>query len=350
MLESKFLNRLCQLAGLGLAVTSLILTATFGASISIGMMFALGVISVMASYLPAIMIELGDSGRKWLLIPGIIVALLVTVIDVTTNASTTGVYKTTDVVQANVQQAKYVDRRDAVASAKDEVALFNKLIADLKTENPFATTVSADGLKGQIPAIEEAIRQEAKRGGCGPKCLALKEQLADVQKRIGVAEKLDEHTAKLEAARRGLEKAIAEASTSEQGESAVATQNFRLASLLTLSRAPSDDAVHWTDQWLMVVIGVVITFASQFFNALGFVGPRSGARLKERLVSPQKPIVSPVPVVPALASVPAVAAPERVVERVSEPGHTIHVKNGVDLLEALQAQLGRVRVAGAAAA
>ena len=336
MLESKFLNTLCKIAGVGLAVTSLILTATFGASISIGMMFALGVISVMASYLPAIMIEVGDSGRKWLLIPGIIVALLVTVIDVTTNASTTGVYKTTDVVQANVQQAKYVDRRDAVASAKDEVALFNKLIADLKAENPFATTVSADGLKGQVPAIEEAILQEAKRGGCGPKCLALKEQLADVQKRIGIAEKLDEHTAKLEAARRGLEKAIAEASTSEQGESAVATQNFRLASLLTLSRAPSDDAVHWTDQWLMVVIGVVITFASQFFNALGFVGARSGARFRER--------VAPAPVahVPPAASVPSVA-PLRVVERPAEPGHTIHVKQGVDLLEALQAQLGRVQ-------
>lgn len=341
MLESKYLNILCKVAGVGLAITSLILTATFGATISWGMMFALGVVSIMASYLPAIMIEVYESGRRWMIIPGAIVALLVTVIDITTNASTTGVYKTADVTQATVQQAKYTDRRDAVASAKEEVALFSKLIADLKEENPWATTVSADGLKGQLPALEEAIRQEANRGGCGPKCLSLKEQLADVQKRIGIAEKLDEHTRKLEAARRGLENAIAEASTSEQGESAVQTQNLRLASLLTLSREPSADAVHWTDQWLMVVIGIVVTFASQFFNALGFVGERSGARFKERFAAPEKPIAPPVPVVPALASVPSVAAPERVVERIVEkPSITV---NGTSLLEANLAQLGWVQ-------
>lgn len=324
MLESKFLTRICQIAGIVLAVTSVLLTAQFGASISVGMMAALAVVSFMASYLPAVMVEVYESGRKWLIWPGLVVCALVTVIDVTTNASTTGVHKSSDVVTAKVQQTKYTDKRDAVATAKDEVALFSKLIGDLKTTNPWATTVSAEGLKGELPTIEEAIRQEAKRGGCGPKCLALKERLSDVQNRIGIAERLDEHTKKLEAARRGLEKAIAEASTSKQGESAVETQNLRLASLFTLSREPSADAQHWTDQWLMVAIGLVITLASQFFNILGFVGNRSAASFKDRI---GVPVAASVPSVAAFtpAPLPTPGIVQRIIEKTSVAPRTAHL-------------------------
>jgi hypothetical protein len=310
MLETPFLKRMCQIAGVVLAITSLWLTAMFGLSISWGMMLALAVISFMASYLPAILVELSESGKhRWLVFAGMAVAVFVTAIDVTTNASTTGVHKSSDVTQATVQQAKYEDRRDAVATAKDEVALFKRLIDDLKAQNPWATSVSADGLKGQLPAIEEAVLQESKRGGCGPKCLALKEKLADVQKQIGVAEKLDDHTKKLEAANRGLGKAVAEASVSKQGESAVETQNLRLASLFTLSREPSEAAQHWTDQWLMVAIGAVITFASQFFNILGWVGDRSAKSFKDRFGINS----ALVPTVPVGSSVPAIR--DRIVEK-----------------------------------
>jgi hypothetical protein len=319
MLESPFLTRICQIAGVVLAITSVLLTAQFGLSISLGMMAALAVVSFMASYLPAVMVEVYESGRRWLLYPGLVVAVLVTAIDVTTNASTTGVHKSSDVTQARVQTVKYTDTRDAVASAKDEVALFSKLIADLKEHNPWATSVSAEGLRGQIPALEEAIRQEARRGGCGPKCLALQKELAGLQERIGIAEKLDEHTRKLEAAKRGLERAIAGAAATRQGESAVETQNVRLASLFTLSRQPSEDAQHWTDQWLMVAIGLVITLASQFFNILGFVGPRSGAALRNRIGL----AAGPAPSVPQSASGPSVI--QRVIETSRIAPRTAHL-------------------------
>lgn len=350
MLESKFLNRLCQLAGLGLAITSLILTATFGASISIGMMVALAVISIMASYLPAIMVEVYESGRRWPLYFGIPVAVLVTVVDITTNASTTGVYRTTDVVQATVQQTKYDDNRANVEELQGKLKFLQERQKQLEGHAGWTGTKPAAAFAGEIAAKEEAIAQEARRGGCGPICLRLKQELAELQANQAVAAEHERNSKMLEATIEGLQKTRAVAATVEKGESSVETQNVRLASLFTLSRQPTDDARHWTDMLLMAFLGLVVTFASQFFNALGFVGPRSGARLKGRLVSPQKPLAPPVPVMPALASVPAVAAHERVVGRVSEPGHTIHVRNGVDLLDALQAQLGRVRVTGEAAA
>jgi len=173
--------------------------------------------------------------------------------------------------------------------------------------------------------------------------LALKQKLADLQDKIGVAEQLDEHTKKLAAAKRALENAIAQAETAEEGVSAVATQNFRLASLFTLSREPGEGAQHWVDQWLAVLFGAGITFAAQFFNALAWVSDRPGKAFLDRFAAPQKPIA---PVVPQTASVPSVPAPERI-ERVVERHMLQPVHMGASLYELGQLQLGRVRPAAA---
>lgn len=345
MLDSKFLRTICKIAGTLLTLTSLWLTACFGLSISIGMMLGLAVIAFMSAYLPAILIELSNTSFKTVFRVGIAVAVVITAIDVTTNVSTGGTHKTADVVEAKVQNVKFADKRDAVASAKDEIALYTQLINDLKSQNPWVTTVSADGLRGQIPAMDEAIRQEANRGGCGPKCLALKQELADLQNKIGVAEQLDEHTKKLAAAKRALENAIAQAETAEEGVSAVATQNFRLASLFTLSREPGEGAQHWVDQWLAVLFGAGITFAAQFFNALAWVSDRPGKAFLDRFAAPQRPSAPPVDLTPRTVPAPTPAVSERVVEH--QP--TIYNIKGADIMDMLRSSAQRARGAYAAA-
>lgn len=340
MLESPFLTRICRIAGTVLAVTSIWLTVAFGATISYGMMAALGAVSFMASYIPAILVELNESRYRWLLPFGIVVALLVTVIDITTNASTTGVHKTADVVQAQVQETKYQDNRANVQELQDKLKFLETRKQQLEGAEGWTGLKPAAAFAGEIEATKLAMEQEAKRGGCGPKCLGIRQKLAELEANQAVAAE-HERTAKMIAATvEALSKTRAQAAQVAKGESAVDTQNVRLASLFTLSREPSEDARHWTDQWLMVAIGLVITLASQFFNMLGWVGGRAAQKFRERLAA------SPVPFVPPSASVPSV----RLAERAPDPGHTIHVHKGGDLLEAIQAQLGgRIRVAGAAA-
>jgi len=344
MLESKFLRTICKISGTLLTATSLWLTGCFGLSISVGMMLGLGVIAFMSAYLPAVLVELSSTPYRNVFRAGIAVAAIVTVIDITTNVSTGGTHKTSDVVQAKVQNIKFEDKRDAVASAKEEIALYEKLISDLTNQNPWTTSVSADGLRGQIQPMEEAIRQEARRGGCGPKCLALKQELAELHNRIAIAEKLDEHTKKLQAARNALSNAIAQAESVEQDVSAVATQNFRLASLFTLSRDPDEGAQHWVDQWLTVLFGVGITFAAQFFNVLGWVSDSRGMAFMERFAAPQRPSAPPVDLTPRTVPAPTPAVSERVVER--QP--TIYHIKGADIMDMLRSSAQRARGAYAA--
>jgi hypothetical protein len=306
MLESKFLTRICQIAGVVLAITSVLLTAQFGLSISFGMMAALAVVSFMASYLPAVMVEVYESGRSWLVWPGLLVCALVTVIDVTTNASTTGVHKSSDVTQAHVQQTKYEDNRANVAELQNKLKFLEERQKQLEGHAGWSGAKPAAAYAGEIEATRLAMEQEAKRGGCGPKCLAIRQKLAELEANQAVAAEHEKNARMLSATVEALKKTRDQAATVARGESAVETQNLRLASLFTFSRSPSDDAQHWTDQILMVAIGLVITLASQFFNILGFVGPRSASALRGRLGMSPAPAAGP-------AAAPMV---QRVVERV----------------------------------
>ena len=108
-----------------------------------------------------------------------------------------------DMQQSDVSNVKYADTREAVKDAEGKIKFFSDRIAALKDANPWITSVSADGLKAQEPALEEAIAQETRRGGCGPKCLALKQKLADTLDRAGKAEELASHEKMLLAAQTG---------------------------------------------------------------------------------------------------------------------------------------------------
>ena len=141
-----------------------------------------------------------------------------------------------DMQQSDVSNVKYDDTRKAVADAQDKIKFFEGRIADLKGANPWITSVSADGLKSQAPALEEAIRQEERRGGCGPKCLALKQKMADILDRAGKAEQLASHEKMLLAAQNGLEKARAVASNATYTSSTAVNHTdtlFKAVSLVT---------------------------------------------------------------------------------------------------------------------
>ena len=208
---------------------------------------------------------------------------------------------------ANVQNVKYEDTRKAVEDAEARIKFFEGRIADLKGANAWVTSVSADGLKGQIPALEEAVAQESRRGGCGPKCLALKEKLAGVNERIGLAEQLGDHEKQLAAAHRGLEKARTVAQGSTSVVSATSSQALSLATLGTLSLTPSEDAQAWTSYVVGLVLAVFLTFGPMALNWVGFGGWRTAFKGHQ--------VATPVPPVPFGSSVPSIK--ERIV--IKEP-------------------------------
>jgi hypothetical protein len=140
-----------------------------------------------------------------------------------------------DMQQTGVQNTVHADTRKAVSEAEGKIKFFTERIASLKAANPWVTTVSADGLKGRIPAMEESIAQESRRGGCGPKCLALKEELAGVMEQIGAAEQLAEHEKMLAAAHDGLSSARGVAAKTAFVSSAATNHNDTLFKAINLA-------------------------------------------------------------------------------------------------------------------
>lgn len=153
-----------------------------------------------------------------------------------------------DFQQSDVHNAKYEDTRDAVKDAEGRIKQFSDRIAELKAANPWITTVSADGLKAQEPALEEAIAQESRRGGCGPKCLALKQKLADVMEQAGKAEELASHEAMLTAAQRGLDKARASAHDATYVSSTAVNHTDTLFKAISFVRGQFTENVTMTDR------------------------------------------------------------------------------------------------------
>lgn len=153
-----------------------------------------------------------------------------------------------DMQQSDVSNIKYEDTRKAVDDAEGKIKFFTDRIAALKDANPWITTVSADGLKAQAPALEEAIEQESRRGGCGPKCLNLKKQLADVLDRAGKAEELAKHESMLLASQTGLDKARATAKATNYVSSTAVNHTDTLYKALSLVRFQPVENVTMTER------------------------------------------------------------------------------------------------------
>jgi hypothetical protein len=140
----------------------------------------------------------------------------------------------TNIGDAKVQQARYQSAHEGVSEDKTNLELWQRQLAELETAHAWAPTVSASGLRESLPAMKEAIRQEERRGGCGPKCLGLKRQEADVANRIAIAERRDDLTTKIDATKRVLATARGKAETVEFKHSSAAHQNEFLGKLVAL--------------------------------------------------------------------------------------------------------------------
>jgi hypothetical protein len=147
----------------------------------------------------------------------------------------------TNIGDAKVQQAKYTVSYDAVHEDKEALEKAVKERDELKSANPWAEKTTAGALRAELPAVEEAIAQEARRGGCGPKCLALKEKKAGIESRIAVIEDGNKIAIRIE----NLEKRISahreKATATEFKHSAAAHQQEFLGKLVALVSAGSLD-------------------------------------------------------------------------------------------------------------
>lgn len=224
-----------------------------------------------------------------------------------------------EVQTAGVQKAKHTERRKATEEAETRLKLFTTQLADLSTQNAWAATVSADGLRGQAKNLESSIASEAKRGGCGRICRGLQDQLVEVSNKIAVAEQRDDLTKRIEATKAVLAKARTELAGTDAGISNTANQSALYAKLISWNLASDPDAsmVTVANEGTGIATAIILAVIAA---ALTLVG--AWPHLME-------------------AGVGVVSRPEIVRPAASQPQATNPVS---DQLEALKAQLASIGV------
>jgi hypothetical protein len=200
-----------------------------------------------------------------------------------------------DIGDAKVQQAKYQSAHVAVDDDKTNLDLWRKQLAELEAAHAWAPTVTASGLRDSLPAIDEAIRQETRRGGCGPKCLGLQRDKAAIAEKIGVAELRADLTKRIEATRNVLATARQKADTTEFKHSAAAQQATSISKLFALvssgSLNPTDIQAEVVEQGANVGMSIAAMLQpALFFFIAGFfmVGGATRERLDEFLENVQR--------------------------------------------------------------
>jgi hypothetical protein len=266
--------------GGGLTVVSALMTGVFGWSMGsnwvMGLILGGGLMcATFASAYAWPFVAAAYRDRQWGTFAFLAAfAVLCTGTDLSTNFGSIAWQRTADVDTALKQDVVHDERTEGLKEGKTNLALWQKQLADLEAANAWAPTVTALGLREQIPALDEAIRQETKRGGCGPKCLSLQREKAAIGEKIGVAERRDDLTAKIAATKRVVDSAREVAVTTKKGESATRDMNLNLASMFTLSLAPTAEAQHWTNKGVAWLVAAFFAFGAMGCNFVGWGIPR----------------------------------------------------------------------------
>ena len=178
-------------------------------------------------------------------------------------------HRATNIEKASIQNVRYDVAQDAMADTKSSLAMWEKRLADLETANAWSATVTADALRAQLETAKLAVEQEAKRGGCGTRCLAKTRERDDLAARISIAEERSDLTRKIEATRNVLAKTRDQAVAADKGESIALNQSQLFATAATMSLAPAPAAVQWASLTIGAYVGLLSTMLGALFNWLG---------------------------------------------------------------------------------
>lgn len=147
--------------------------------------------------------------------------------------------------------------------------------------NPWAASIKPDGLKADLKNLEDKIASEIKggrdgrKGGCARVCEGLKDQAADVAKRISAAEKASELANEIEklgneikTIQSKVDTKVATASKTEYKSSAVAHSNKEIAKAFAFigfgDISPSENVEQGTDIGINMAMALAATIVPAF--------------------------------------------------------------------------------------
>lgn len=261
------------IAWLGFAamIIDTMMSAAFGYTIGLVPMIGLAIVSLASGLF--LVAAFFFHRIKWRIVGNVAAAVwaLAFVFNCWSNMGVATSTRMGEVQQASVQQTNYSERKKAAEEAEDRLKLFGKQLEDLTAQNAWAATVSADGLRSKIQALQKAEAAESRLGGCGRKCRAIQTEIVDVQGKIAVTEQRDDLTKRIDATKAVLAKARTELAGTKAGISATANQSTLYAKLISFDLAadPSASMVTVANEGTGIALAIVIALVSTFLTLVG---------------------------------------------------------------------------------
>jgi hypothetical protein len=291
------LRRYFRWAALGCTIASAWLTFLFGMQQSPAWYVALAcaaffVFCSVASDYIWLFVSDAFKARRWVTFGAFVAGgLLVFSLNLLSNLGSVGWQRDVTISEARVKNAK-ADRAEANVGGSESRLAF--LEAELK-KLPWTATISPDALK----AKDEAIRQEEKRGGCGPKCLKLKEERAAISTQIETAEKradLDKQIKQLSDVVKAERDRADKAADNREVAAPLSQANF-FAGMMSVSLNPTENAEAWTDRGIASWIAFGLCFSPILFSLIGWrptqiASPLSPPEAEETARTPVRPVVA----------------------------------------------------------
>lgn len=222
--------------GLATLAAAAAMSWSFGSAVSVKHAVFLSLLSIITAFAPETAYRMWKRGDRGVAIAICAICTPLFLIEFYSHAGYTAGLRGENVSAARVQNASYTDARSAIDEDKDALTKAKADIERLRAANPWAATVTADALRAQIPAIDEAIKQEAARVKCGTKCLALKEKKAGIESRIAIAEESNGIALRIAELEKRLAGRRDEGKKTAFVQSAVVEQNMFLAKAVALVR------------------------------------------------------------------------------------------------------------------
>ena len=247
------------------------LSALFGWTIGLIMVPVLAVISLASGLLLVAALFFDRIGWRPLAIGLAVAWVPIFLFNAWSNMGVATSNRMGEVQLAHAQQKTYAERGNAVKEAKRELALFEKQLATLIERNAWAATVTADGLRQQITALQAAEASESRLGGCGPKCRAIQDKIASVQGQIAVAEQRQDLTQRIASTKAILGKHRATLATTKAGISNTANQSALYAKLMSwnLAADPDRDMVTVANESTGIATAIILALISAALTLVG---------------------------------------------------------------------------------
>jgi len=296
-----------SLLGVGIAYVDARLSYNFGTSIDSTVALGLGGISIGAGIMPVMAIYQWQKGHKDFAKFLSCVAVALFAFNCLSNMGVSTANRVVEVADANVKKANYQEQAKATEEAKARLAIFQKQLTTLIADNAWAATVTADGLRQQVADLRVSRESEANLGGCGQKCRAIENQIAEIQGRISVVEQRQTLDSRIDATKKVLADARSTLASADSGISHTASQ-ASLYSRWTIGwfeDGEGQGALRNANEAMGMLMAIVIAIASVGFTLASIWPYLMTITPDTPIPGARSPQADPVPTAQALPETPA---------------------------------------------